>query len=103
MGGTYTNLRSELWFKMRGMLEERTSKLPQNEQLLAELTSIRYSFASNGKMKAESKDEMKRRGLHSPDIADAVCLTLASDAATAIGSKSTAWNKPLMRNLKGIA
>lgn len=103
MGGTYTNLRSELWFKMRGMLEERTSKLPLNEQLLAELTSIRYSFSSNGKMKAESKDEMKRRGLHSPDIADAVCLTLASDAATAIGGKSTSWSKPLMRNLKGIA
>jgi hypothetical protein len=103
MGGTYTNLRSELWFKMRGMLEERTSRLPANEQLLAELTSIRYSFSSNGKMKAESKDEMKRRGLHSPDIADAVCLTLASDAVTAIGGRSTAWGKPLMRNLKGIA
>jgi hypothetical protein len=103
MGGTYTNLRSELWFKMRGMLEERTSRLPANEQLLAELTSIRYSFSSNGKMKAESKDEMKRRGLHSPDIADAVCLTLASDAVTAIGGKSTAWNRPIMRNLKGIA
>ena len=103
MGGTYSNLRTELWFKMRGMLEERVSRLPRNEQLLAELTSIRYSFSSNGKMKAEGKDEMKRRGLHSPDIADAVCLTLASDAATAIGGKTTSWGKPLRRMLKGIA
>ena len=35
-------------------------------------------------MKAESKDEMRKRGLQSPDLADALCLTMASDAATAL-------------------
>jgi phage terminase large subunit len=103
MGDTYTNLRAELWFKMRGWLEQRGAKLPKNEQLIAELTSIRYSFASSGKMKAESKDDMRKRGLSSPDYADAVCLTLASDAATAIGGKASTWGKPLRRNLKGVA
>ncbi len=103
MGDTYTNLRAELWFKMRGWLEQRGAKLPKNEQLIAELTSIRYSFASSGKMKAESKDEMRKRGLTSPDYADAVCLTLASDAATAIGGRASTWGKPLRRNLKGVA
>jgi hypothetical protein len=103
MGQSYTNLRAELWFKLRGWLEARHSKLPKNEQLVAELTAIRYSFASNGKMKAEGKDEMRRRGLKSPDLADAVCLTLASDAATAIGGRASTWGKPLKRNLKGIA
>jgi phage terminase large subunit len=103
MGDTYTNLRAELWFKMRGWLEQRGAKLPRNEQLIAELTSIRYSFASSGKMKAESKDDMRKRGLSSPDYADAVCLTLASDAATAIGGKASTWGKPLRRNLKGVA
>jgi phage terminase large subunit len=103
MGDTYTNLRAELWFKMRGWLEQRGAKLPRNEQLIAELTSIRYSFASSGKMKAESKDDMRKRGLSSPDYADAVCLTLASDAATALGGKASTWGKPLRRNLKGGA
>lgn len=103
MGETYVNLRAELWFKMRGWLEQRGAKLPRNEQLIAELTSIRYSFASSGKMKAESKDEMRKRGLHSPDLADAVCLTLASDAITAMGGKASTWGKPLRRSLKGIA
>ena len=103
MGDTYTNLRAELWFKMRGWLEQRGAKLPKNEQLIAELTSIRYSFVSSGKMKAESKDEMRKRGLASPDLADAVCLTLASDAATAMGGKASKWGQPLRRGLKGIA
>jgi hypothetical protein len=48
MKDTYTNLRAELWFKMRGWLEQRGAKLPRNEQLIAELTSIRYSFVSSG-------------------------------------------------------
>ena len=103
MGETYTNLRAELWFKMRGWLEQRGSKLPKDEQLVAELSTIRYSFVSSGKMKAESKDEMRKRGLPSPDFADAVCLTLASDAATAMGGRASTWGKPLRRNLKGVA
>lgn len=103
MGDTYTNLRAELWFKMRGWLEQRGAKLPKDEQLIAELSTIRYSFMSSGKMKAESKDEMRKRGLPSPDFADAVCLTLASDAATAMGGRASTWGKPLRRNLKGVA
>ena len=103
MKDTYTNLRAELWFKVRGWLEQRGAKLPRNEQLIAELTSIRYSFVSSGKMKAEGKDDMRKRGLASPDLADAVCLTLASDAATALGGKASTWGKPLRRNLKGVA
>ena len=103
MAGTYINLRAELWFKMRGWLEQRNAKIPKDERLIGELTSIRYTFVSSGKMKAEGKDDMKRRGLPSPDIADAVCLTFASDAATAMGGKMSVWGKPLRRALKGIA
>ena len=103
MGKTYTNLRSELWFKTKGWLEDRSCKLPKNDQLLAELTGIRYSFTSAGKMKAESKDEMRRRGLKSPDLADALCLTMASDAATALSGANINWKKSIKRNLKGIA
>ena len=103
MGETYLNLRSELWFKCKGWLEDRSCKLPSNDQLIAELTSIRYSFTSSGKMKAESKDEMRKRGLQSPDLADALCLTMASDAVTALSGKFNAWRGEIRRNLRGIA
>jgi hypothetical protein len=103
MGETYLNLRSELWFKCKGWLEDRSCKLPSNDQLIAELTSIRYSFTSSGKMKAESKDEMRKRGLQSPDLADALCLTMASDAVTALSGKFNTWRGEIRRNLRGIA
>ena len=54
-------------------------------------------------MKAESKDEMRKRGLKSPDLADALCLTMASDATTALSGSMSTWKQPIKRNLKGIA
>ena len=38
---------------------------------------MRYGIKSDGKIKVESKDEMKKRGLPSPDVADAFVLTFA--------------------------
>ena len=103
MGDTYMNLRSELWFKAKAFLEERSCKIPKDDQLLSELTSVRYSFTSSGKMKAESKDEMRKRGLGSPDLADSFCLCMASDAATAQSGSFQSWRGELRRNLQGIA
>jgi len=54
-------------------------------------------------MAAESKDQMRRRGLRSPDLADAICLTMASDAAMALSGPMTSWRGELRRNLRGIA
>lgn len=101
---TYTNLRSELWFRVKGWLEDRSCKLPDNDRLISELTTIRYKFTSGGKMAVESKDEMRRRGLKSPDLADALCLSLALDDAIMLGgTKMLSWNTPLRRNLRGVA
>ncbi len=104
MKALYQNLRSELWFKAKAWLELRHSKLPPDERLLADLVAPRYSFTSSGKLKVEGKDEMRKRGLGSPDAADAVCLTLAHDAATALYGMSgrSPWNKPIRRNLQGV-
>ena len=103
MGQTYNNLRTELWFKTKAWLEDRSCRIPDNDDLVADLTGIRYSFTSSGKMQAESKDAMKKRGLKSPDLADALCLTMASDAITALSGVSSQWGQPLRRGLKGIA
>jgi hypothetical protein len=100
----YANLRAELWFTLKGWLEKRDVKIPKDEALFAELVAPKYAFMSNGKMKVESKEEMKRRGLGSPDRADALCLTLATDASTALYGTSYAgnWNRPIRRNIRGV-
>jgi hypothetical protein len=101
-GNTYTNLRTELIFRVRGWLEQRSCRLPKNSTLVAELTSIRYSYSSSGKVKAESKDDMRRRGLKSPDLADSLFLSFAGDGATALGTPTAGWTQPIRRALKGI-
>jgi hypothetical protein len=102
MGGTYLNLRAELWHKAKAWLEKRDCKIPNNEDLIGELATVRYTFTSNGKIKIESKDDIRRRGLKSPDMADAFVLTFATDAATISWGSSSAWNKPIKRLIRGL-
>lgn len=101
MGGTYRNLRAELWHKAKAWLEARDCKIPKDEDLIAELATVRYKFTSNGKVQVESKDEIRKRGLASPDKADSFVLTFASDAVTVQygTSYSSPWNKPIKRNI----
>jgi len=101
MGQTYLNLRAELWYKTKAWLEKRDCKIPNNEDLVAELATVRYTFTSSGKIKVESKDDIRRRGLKSPDMADALVLTFASDATT-IQSGGMSWKQPIKRLIRGI-
>jgi hypothetical protein len=51
---------------------------------------------SSGKFKVESKEQMKKRGFRSPDIADALMLTFAGNAVRASGgSQGYRFNQPL--------
>lgn len=95
-------LRDELWLNVKDWLAQRACKLPNDSDLRQELCSPTYTFLSNGKIKVEGKPEMKKRGLRSPDIADALCLTFAGTAAL-IGGRALSWipGKALKRNLKG--
>lgn len=76
----YNRLRDELWFKGRKWLEQKHCKLFPDEILIAELSLPKYSFTSTGKLKVESKDELKKRYPRSPDVADAFLLTFAHSA-----------------------
>jgi hypothetical protein len=80
--GTYLNLRAELWFKVRDWFGGRDVRIPHDNKLISELSSPIYKFNSSGKIKIESKDEMKKRGLQSPDRADALALTMAGIPAS---------------------
>jgi phage terminase large subunit len=99
--GQYVALRDELWGKGRAWLEARDCRLPNDPSLL-ELSIPRYTFQSSGKMKVESKSDMKKRGLGSPDYADSFLLTFASDAVTGSKSYGSNWSQPLRRRIKGV-
>ena len=87
----FTRLRDELFWNCREWFEGRDVKIPQDDNLIQEITGIRYKYLSTGKLKIESKDEMKRRGQRSPDVADAFVLTFADNGAIASGVLSR-WN-----------
>lgn len=76
----YSRLRDELWFRARRWLEKKDCKLFRDDVLIAELSMPKYTFSSTGKIKVESKDEMKKRYPRSPDVADAFCLTFGDSA-----------------------
>ncbi|MCD6674856.1 MAG: hypothetical protein LT106_18640 [Burkholderiaceae bacterium] len=89
----YARLRDELWFLGRDWLERRDCKLADDDPLIGELTTPKYSILSNGKLKVESKDEMKKRGVASPNRADAWLLTFAPRGFKAT-NKPIAYPKP---------
>ena len=71
----YLNLRAELYAKH---LKEwmKTADLLQDDDFY-ELANIQYKFNSKGQLQIESKEDMKKRGLESPDVADALMLTFS--------------------------
>lgn len=96
-------LRDELWLSVKDWLNARTCRVPKLDELRQELVAPTYAFTSNGKVKVEGKAEMKRRGMRSPDMADALCLTFAS-IASRVGGRGAGWvkGKPLKRGIKGV-
>ena len=76
----YERLRDELWFKARRWFERLDCKIVPDETLIAELVVPKYTFNSSGKIKVESKDDIKKRLPRSPDVADALILTFADMA-----------------------
>jgi hypothetical protein len=103
MNPNANKLRDDLWMSVKDWLGTRAVKLPKDDALRQELVAPRYSFTSMGKIVVESKDSMRRRGMRSPDLADALCLTFAGQAAQ-VGGRALAWKpgKPLKRSIAGI-
>ncbi|MEK3722297.1 AAA family ATPase [Paenibacillus sp. FSL H8-0034] len=84
----YDNRGTETWADLRDILQECFSghmqgrpvevELPDDERLITQLTQRKYRMTSKGKIALERKEDMKKRGLDSPDRADAVVLAFAT-------------------------
>lgn len=68
--------RDELWWNVREEIEHARLSLPDDDELIGELSVPKYTefSGSNRKIKVEGKDELRKRGISSPDKADALCL-----------------------------
>ena len=74
----YYNRRAEMWDEIRHWLDQTPPvELPQDEELLDDLTSINKKYDQRGRLRLEEKDELKKRLGRSPDKGDALALTFA--------------------------
>lgn len=72
----YARKREEMWGRMKLWLADGGS-IPNDQALIDDLTAPEYDILPGGQVKLESKKDMKKRGLPSPDAADALALTFA--------------------------
>jgi hypothetical protein len=75
------NKRAEVWLAMMHWL--KAGAIPNDPQLIAELTAPEYTEAPLGIL-LERKSDMRARGLASPDCADAFSLTFSSPVFSAL-------------------
>jgi phage terminase large subunit len=68
----YYNLGAKIWGDVRDALDELD--LPDIDDLIAQLTTRKYRITPDGKIRLEAKEDMKKRGLPSPDHGDALAL-----------------------------
>lgn len=73
----YANKRAEMWGEMKEWILDRPVQIPDSDSLHADLCAPAAKTDSKSRMLMEKKDDMKKRGLRSPDEGDALALTFA--------------------------
>ena len=75
----FNRKRDELWWRAREWFMAKDCEIPNDEDLILELTTPKYENTMQGKIRVEQKADIKKRlpMQGSPDRADAFCLTFA--------------------------
>lgn len=94
-GDMFANVKAQAWWALRDRfyktyraiefgdkypddeLISLSSNLPELEYLMAELARPRVDYDNNGRVKVESKKDMRKRGIPSPNKADALVMCFA--------------------------
>lgn len=82
----YANKRAEMWSDMKDWLKEG-GKIDNNDTLIKDLVAPEVFINKSGKLQLESKQEMKKRGMPSPNTADALALTFAYPVSQGMNTK----------------
>jgi phage terminase large subunit len=79
-GELVANKRAEMWCRMRQWLKSGGA-IPADSDLATDLGGVEYGYTIHNEIQLEKKDDMKKRGLASPDAGDALALTFAHPVA----------------------
>jgi hypothetical protein len=90
------NRRSEMWMRLKDwLMDEGGADLPDDDALHADLVAPSYRYDARQYLLLESKEDIRKRGLRSPDGADAIGLTLASPVKAASAATGGRWRRKL--------
>jgi hypothetical protein len=95
-GERYANKRAEIWGSMRAWL--KVGAIPNESDLTAQLVGPTYTYNLKNEILLEKKEEMMKRGLDSPDLADALALTFALPVAAHAHAGGDGPRKPLVES-----
>jgi hypothetical protein len=95
-GERYANKRAEIWGSMRSWL--KTGSIPLDADLKAQLVGPTYTYNLKNEILLEKKEDMMKRGLDSPDLADALALTFALPVARHAHAGGDGPQKPLVES-----
>jgi phage terminase large subunit len=73
----FANLKAELYWGLRMRFESGDISGCFSEKAIGQLAGIRYQVNPRGQVVIESKDDLRKRGVKSPDLAEAVMLAFA--------------------------
>ena len=82
----YDNMTTYLWGAVKEQLIGEELSLQNDNEMVAQFSCRKYRLTSRGKIQLESKEEMKKRNISSPDRADAVALSCFERKTFNIGS-----------------
>jgi hypothetical protein len=83
-----------MWGKSRDWLDDPAGvSVPDTDTIQADACAPGYKYDSLSRIQLESKDDIRKRGLRSPDEWDAVALTFAEPVTVgaAIPQRDMSW------------
>lgn len=95
-GTRYANKRAEMWGSLRAWL--RGGAIPDDPDLRAQLVGPTYTLNLRNEIQLERKEDMVKRGLESPDLADALALTFAYPVASHADAGHEGPHEPLVQS-----
>jgi hypothetical protein len=101
----YFNARAEMWGRAKAWLE--AADIPDDPEMEADLTGLQYGFSAKNQIQLEKKEDMKKRGLASPDIGDMLAMSFwgtpaGKTDAEALAERLAAMKDPFQRAIAQV-
>ena len=90
----FVDLRTEMWWNLGEQLRHGTLSIPPEPVLFQQLSTPAMLQDSTGRLRLESKDSLRRRGLKSPDMADSPALAVYPEGMIARSPRPSAFVIP---------